>query len=136
MKLDALRQIDRCIRSNERFSKHGKYFSPFFKPLYRSNNSSGSGQAILASLPFLDWTIPNPPPLRHQIDDREKYASSSSFHPLRSILQHHYRLEDTSDREKSQVFARHQPWNTDREIDLKVRRWYALFNSFDSVRNY
>ena len=126
-KLEALRQIGSCIKGNERFSKHGKYFSPFFKPLHRSR--SPDGDAILASIPYLDWTTPQPPPLRFQIDDREKYASSSAFHPVRSILQYYYRLEDTSEREKSQVFARHRPWNTDRDIDLKVRRWYGHYPS-------
>ena len=37
-------------------------------------------------------------------DPREGYQSSkSSSHLLRSILQHFYRLEDTSDREPMQV---------------------------------
>lgn len=44
---------------------------------------------------------------------------------LRSILQHFYRLEDTTDRESQQMFARHKPWLTDRNLDLKVRRWYG-----------
>lgn len=79
------------------------------------------------------------------VDPREGYQSSkSSSHLLRSILQHFYRLEDTSDREPMQVrslirltvricrptdllqvFTKHKPWQTDRNLDLKVRRWYG-----------
>lgn len=46
---------------------------------------------------------------------------------MRSILQYHYRLEDTADRERTQVYARHKPWQNDREIDLKVRRVYGHY---------
>jgi hypothetical protein len=46
---------------------------------------------------------------------------------MRSILQHFYRLEDTSDREHQQVFAKHKPWLADRELDLKVRRFYGQY---------
>jgi hypothetical protein len=46
---------------------------------------------------------------------------------LRSILQHFYRLEDTSDREHQQVFSKHKPWLSDRELDLKVRRFYGQY---------
>jgi hypothetical protein len=66
--------------------------------------------------------------LRFQVDPREGYQSSrSTFHLLRSLLQHFYRLEDTSDREHEQVFAKHKPWLTDRELDLKVRRFYGRY---------
>lgn len=60
---------------------------------------------MLLSVPFLDWSVEgDPPPLRFQIDPREGYQSSrSSSHMIRSILQHFYRLEDTSDREPMQV---------------------------------
>jgi hypothetical protein len=62
---------------------------------------------MLLSVPFLDWTVEGqPPPLRFQVDPREGYQSSkSSSHMLRSILQHFYRLEDTSDRESQQVYV-------------------------------
>ena len=48
---------------------------------------------------------------------------------LGTLLQYKYRLEETSDREKSQVYARHKPWNTDRDLDLKVRRFYGHYPS-------
>ena len=84
---------------------------------------------VLITVPFLDWsTAGKPPPLRWQIDPREGYQSSkSSAHLLRSILQYFYRLEDTTDRESSQVFSKHKPWLTDRDIDLKARRWYGHY---------
>ena len=44
-----------------------------------------------------------------------------------SLLQHKYRLEDTADREKMQVYSRHQPWREDRDMDLKVRRFYGHY---------
>ncbi|KAK5767473.1 hypothetical protein LTS12_002314 [Elasticomyces elasticus] len=61
----------------------------------------------LVSVPFLDWTILGATP------------------PLR--FQYFYRLEDTADREHSQVFAKHKPWATNRELDLKVRQWYGHY---------
>lgn len=84
---------------------------------------------MLMCLPFLDWSIQGEkPPLRSQVDRREGYSSvRSSSHLLRTVLQHFYRLEDTADREASQVFARHKPWSTDRELDLKVRQWYGHY---------
>ena len=79
------------------------------------------------SVPFLDWTVHGkPPPLRFQINKIEGYHSSRmSSHPIRSVLQHFYRLEDTAEREKDQVFYKSRPWATDRELDLKIRRWYG-----------
>ena len=45
---------------------------------------------------------------RDHSDPREGYQSSkSSSHLLRSILQHFYRLEDTTDREPNQVRILH-----------------------------
>lgn len=129
-KLDALRQLDRCMYDNERFSKHGKFFSPFVQSLTTSQSTDSTNAPLLVSIPFLDWTkYPGPPPpLRFNIDPREaKTSSRSSSHPLRSLLQHYYRLEDTSDRDRTQVFSRHRPWYGDREIDLKVRQWYGHF---------
>ncbi|KAK3651511.1 hypothetical protein LTR56_005653 [Elasticomyces elasticus] len=84
---------------------------------------------LLVSVPFLDWTILGAtPPLRFQVDRREGFQSSkSSAHVLRSVLQYFYRLEDTADREHSQVFAKHKPWATNRELDLKVRQWYGHY---------
>lgn len=126
----ALHQLDHTIHSNERFSKHGRYFAPFVQDLLpRENVDSNGQQPMLLSVPFLDWTVEGPtPPLRFQVDPREGYQSSkSSSHLLRSILQHFYRLEDTTDRETQQAFTRHKPWLTDRNLDLKVRRWYGHY---------
>jgi len=125
-KMESLRQVERCIYENERFSKHGRYFSPFFHPLSPTETQQHENSPVLLSLPFLDWTIhPGPtPPLRFQVDEREDYYSTrSASHPLRSILQHYYRLEDTTDRERTQVFMRHRPWASNRDMDLKIRRW-------------
>jgi hypothetical protein len=125
----ALERLDHCIYQNERFSKHGRYFAPFYSHLLDDDdNSDGMGEGpMLLSVPFLDWTLEGQtPPLRFQVDPREGYQSSrSSSHLLRSILQHFYRLEDTTDRESQQVFTKHKPWQTDRNLDLKVRRWYG-----------
>lgn len=84
---------------------------------------------MLISLPFLDWSVQGEkPPLRFQVDRREGFISvRSSSHLIRTVLQHFYRLEDTGDREANQVFARHKPWSTDRELDLKVRQWYGHY---------
>jgi hypothetical protein len=127
----ALHQLEHCVNQQERFSKHGRYFAPFFQRLtddynYKSGQDEGP---MLLSVPFLDWTVEGEtPPLRFQVDPREGYQSSrSSSHLLRSILQHFYRLEDTTDRESQQVFTKHKPWLTDRNLDLKVRRWYGHY---------
>lgn len=125
-----LNQLEHCINQHERFSKHGRHFAPFFQHL---GEGFGEGKdedgPMLLSVPFLDWTVEGePPPLRFQMDPREGYQSSrSSSHLLRSILQHFYRLEDTADRESQQVFTKHKPWQTDRNLDLKVRRWYGHY---------
>ena len=124
----ALQQLEHCVNQQERFSKHGRYFAPFFQHLNEGfDDVSDDDAPMLLSVPFLDWTVEGePPPLRFQVDPREGYQSSrSSSHLLRSILQHFYRLEDTSDRESQQVFTKHKPWLTDRNLDLKVRRWYG-----------
>ncbi|KAK4991783.1 hypothetical protein LTR50_001600 [Elasticomyces elasticus] len=124
----SLNLLDHCIQKQERFSKHGKYFSPFYQPLSaESGDFSEDLYPMLISVPFLDWTVNGPTlPLRFQIDKREGYHSGrASSHPLRSLLRHFYRLEDTVDREKDQVFNKHKPWATDRELDLKIRRWYG-----------
>ncbi|KAH7135420.1 hypothetical protein B0J11DRAFT_426932, partial [Dendryphion nanum] len=126
----AIHQLEHCIHQNERFSKHGRYFSPFVQELVEEHGEEVRGEGpLLLSVPFLDWTVEgSPPPLRFQIDPREGYQSSkSSSHMLRSILQHFYRLEDTTDREPQQVFTKHKPWSTDRNLDLKVRRWYGHY---------
>jgi Mg2+ and Co2+ transporter CorA len=124
----ALHQLEHCINQQERFSKHGRYFAPFFQHL-GDEYANPEDSPMLLSVPFLDWTVHNEtPPLRFQVDRREGYQSArSSSHLLRSILQHFYRLEDTSDRESQQVFTRHKPWQTDRNLDLKVRRWYGHY---------
>lgn len=122
----AFRELENSIQQNERFSKHGRYFTPFHQSL-SSMPATDSDYPLLLSVPFLDWSIDGPtPPLRFQVDPRENYISGrSSAHLLRSILQYFYRLEDTNDREHKQVFNRHKPWATDRDLDLKVRRWYG-----------
>ncbi|KAF2676084.1 hypothetical protein K458DRAFT_447709 [Lentithecium fluviatile CBS 122367] len=125
----ALHQLEHCIYQQERFSKHGRYFAPFFQYLLDGHKDPKEAKdgPMLLSVPFLDWSVEGtPPPLRFQIDPREGYQSTkSSSHLLRSILQHFYRLEDTADRESQQVFTKHKPWLTDRGLDLKVRRWYG-----------
>lgn len=126
--ITSLRQLEHYIHQNERFSKHGRYFSPFFTTL-TNDKLPTEGARFLLSIPFLDWTTAGEtPPLRFQIDRREDYQSSrSSSHLQRSVIQHFYRLEDTSDREQLQVFSKHKPWLTDRDLDLKVRRWYGQY---------
>ncbi|KAF2874384.1 hypothetical protein BDV95DRAFT_331509 [Massariosphaeria phaeospora] len=130
-KLAALHQLDHSINSQERFSKHGRYFAPFVQNLLEGQGTAPDGDEgpMLLSVPFLDWTVEGKtPPLRFQVDPREGYQSGrSSAHSLRSLLQHFYRLEDTTDREPQQVFTRHKPWQTDRSLDLKVRRWYGHY---------
>jgi Mg2+ and Co2+ transporter CorA len=127
----ALHQLEHCINQQERFSKHGRYFVPFFQHLGEDHDDDDEKEEgpMLLSVPFLDWTVDGEtPPLRFQIDPREGFQSSrTSSHLLRSILQHFYRLEDTSNRESQQVFTKHKPWNTDRNLDLKVRRWYGHY---------
>lgn len=127
----ALRLIDNCIQRQERYSKHGRHFAPFCQVLNQGSNDSGvtSPYPMLISLPFLDWSVGGKrPPLRFQVDKREgTHLSRSSSHPLRSILQYFYRLEDTHDREKDQVWSKHRPWSSDRTLDLRVRRWYGRY---------
>lgn len=126
--VSALHQIEHCINQHERFSKHGRYFAPFCQRLHDGHEKFNEGPMLL-SVPFVDWTVKGEtPPLRFQVDPREGYQSSrSSSHMLRSILQHFYRLEDTLDRESQQVFTKHKPWLTDRNLDLKIRRWYGHY---------
>jgi Mg2+ and Co2+ transporter CorA len=134
----ALLQLNHCINQQERFSKHGRYFAPFFQHLgdhYDDGGAKGDGPMLL-SVPFLDWGVGSKktPPLRFQVDPREGYQSSrSTSHLLRSILEHFYRLEDTSDRESQQVFTKHKPWKTDRNLDLKVQRFYGQYPTSLSV---
>lgn len=130
--VSALQQLEHCVYQQERFSKHGRYFAPFFQSLLDGavDKKDCTNDPMLLSVPFLDWSVEGePPPLRFQIDPREGFQSSrSSSHLLRSILQHFYRLEDTADRESQQVFTKHKPWLTDRNLDLKVRRWSVNLN--------
>ncbi|TKA74448.1 hypothetical protein B0A55_05071 [Friedmanniomyces simplex] len=128
---ESMRMLDHAIQGNTRFSKHGKHFAPFFQPLRAGVGAKDGGSIypLLVSVPFLDWTVLGAtPPLRFQVDRREGFQSSkSTAHLLRSVLQYFYRLEDTADRESSQVFAKHKPWTTSRELDLKVRQWYGHY---------
>ena len=125
---NSLQMLDNAIQRQTRFSKHGKYFAPFSQSLSCNEESV---YPMLMAVPFLDWTVlGKTPPLRFQVDRREGYHSARSrSHLLRSVLQHFYRLEDTADRESSQVFAKHKPWSTNREMDLKVRQWYGHYPS-------
>lgn len=124
----SLQLLDDAVQQHARFSKHGKYFTPFAQVL-KNTTREQSTYPMLMSLPFLDWSIQGEkPPLRFQVDRREGYNSvRSASHLLRTVLQHFYRLEETADREASQVFARHKPWSTNRELDLKVRQWYGHY---------
>ncbi|KAF2231696.1 hypothetical protein EV356DRAFT_451520 [Viridothelium virens] len=124
----SLRQLEQCISKQERFSKHGRYFTPFFQNL-SDRSSKTADPPLLLSVPFLDWSVQGKsPPLRFQVDKTEGYRSSrTSSHLLRSVLQHFYRLENTAEREKEQVFYKYRPWTTDRELDLKIRRWYGEY---------
>ena len=54
-KAESLRQLEHCIYQNERFSKHGRYFSPFFEKLGDDPKSP-----MLISVPFLDWSADDP----------------------------------------------------------------------------
>lgn len=127
-----LQTLDNAMQRQTRFSKHGKYFAPFSQSLCPSSASASRDlYPMLIAVPFLDWTVlGSKPPLRFQVDRREGFSNTrSSSHLLRSVLQHFYRLEDTTDREASQVFAKHKPWSTNRELDLKVRQWYGHYPS-------
>lgn len=125
---ETLHVLESTVQQQTRFSKHGKYFSPFSQVL-RSTLDTHSMYPMLMAVPFLDWSVlDKTPPLRFQVDRREGFRSArSSVHMLRSVLQYFYRLEETADRESSQVFAKHKPWSTDRELDLKVRQWYGHY---------
>jgi uncharacterized membrane protein YidH (DUF202 family) len=127
----SLHMLDNVIQRQTRFSKHGKYFAPFSQQLQPATWRGEVAYPLIIAVPFLDWSIHGAkPPLRFQVDKREGFHSArSSSHLLRSVLQHFYRLEDTGDREASQVFAKHKPWSTNRELDLKVRQWYGHYPS-------
>ena len=128
----SLHVLDNTIQRQTRYSKHGKHFAPFAQPLRQpSLFKDDSFYPMLITVPFLDWSIIGPkPPLRFQVDRKEGFHSArSASHVLRSVLQYFYRLEDTTDREASQVFAKHKPWSTNRELDLKVRQWYGHYPS-------
>lgn len=127
---DAMRMLDIAMERQTRFSKHGKYFQPFSQVLRSAPNDTGEDlYPMIMSVPFIDWGLRgSTPPLRFQVDRREGFLSArSSAHVIRSILQYYYRLEDTQDREDQQVFSKHVPWRTNRELDLKVRQWYGQY---------
>lgn len=129
---DCIQMLHIAVQQSQRFSKHGHYFVPFVAPMATQVPANDSpAYPMLISTPWLDWSINGQtPPLRFQIDRREGYYSSrTGCHPLRSILAHYFRLEDTRERERSQVFTKHKPWVTNREIDLKIRQWYGHYPS-------
>jgi hypothetical protein len=122
-----------CISQNERASKHGRYFNPFFHCLDPQEDATTgemeSPTPLLVCMPFLDWTVyPGPPPPpRFQVDPYDLYRlSRSSSHMPRSMLQYYYRLEETQDREREQVFTKYRPWqgaNT-QTLQMNIKRWY------------
>lgn len=125
---DSMQMLELAVQRNTRYSKHGKWFVPFSQILQpQANIERGSAFPMLMSVPFLDWTVKGKcPPLRFNVDKREGYhVARSSSHVIRSILQYFYRLEDTQDREGSQVLGKHKPWSSNRELDLKVRSFYG-----------
>lgn len=127
---ESMQLLDIAVQQNQRFSKHGKHFVPFVAPLtYQTQSGGGPSYPMLISTPWLDWSINGQtPPLRFQVDRKEGYNSSrSACHPLRSLLAYYFRLEDTRERDRSQVFTKHKPWTTNREIDLKIRQWYGHY---------
>ena len=127
---DAMRMLDIAMERQTRFSKHGKYFQPFSQVLKSaSSNTDDDLYPMIISVPFIDWGLREAtPPLRFQVDKREGFLSArSSAHVIRSILQYYYRLEDTQDREDAQVYSKHKPWRTNRDLDLKVRQWYGQY---------
>lgn len=112
---ECFHKLDATVQQQTRFSKHGKYFTPFSQCLRpKSTGTEADMYPMAMAVPFLDWSIlGSKPPLRFQVDRREGFRSArSSVHLLRSLLQYFYRLEDTLDRESSQVFAKHKPWST------------------------
>jgi hypothetical protein len=127
---ESMQLLEIAVQQNQRFSKHGKHFVPFVAPLAsQAQSNGGPSYPMLISTPWLDWSINGQtPPLRFQVDRKEGYHSSrSACHPLRSLLAHYFRLEDTGERDRSQVFTKHKPWNTNHEIDLKIRQWYGHY---------
>lgn len=52
---ESLRQLEHCVYQNERFSKHGRYFTPFFHKLGEEQTGP-----MLISVPFLDWSADDP----------------------------------------------------------------------------
>jgi hypothetical protein len=119
------RALEHCILQNERSSKHGRYFNPFLHCLDPQGDDSMT--PLLVCLPFLDWTCyPGPPPPpQSQIDPYDLYRlSRSSSHMQRSMLQYFYRLEETGDREREQVFSKYRPWMSSTGLQTKIQRWY------------
>lgn len=55
--LDSLRQLGSTIGANERWSKHGRFFSPFCRTMDDGEGDDLHHQPCLLSIPFLDWTI-------------------------------------------------------------------------------
>ena len=129
---ECMHLLDNAVQQKQRFSKHGKHFVPFVAPLTsRPQGGNTPSYPMLISTPWMDWSVNGQtPPLRFQIDRKEGYTSSrSSCHPMRSLLAYYFRLEDTREREITQVFSRNKPWQGDREIDLRIRQWYGHYPS-------
>ncbi|KAI9805645.1 MAG: hypothetical protein M1833_005137 [Piccolia ochrophora] len=125
------RALEHCISQNERFSKHGRYFPPISEHLdAEASDASDTVNVtpLLVCFPFMDWTTypEAPPAARFQVDPHGQFQSTrSALHPIRSMLQYFYRLEDTRDRERDQVFTKHRPWTSDSFLHSKVQRWYG-----------
>ena len=125
----SLKLLEDAIRRHTRNSKHGNFFAPFSQSLAPTDTAplvtdEPHHFPVLLSIPFLD-VIEESRPLRPQVNRR--VDSWTAPHFSRSLLQYLYRLEDTSDREPSQVFAKYKPWSSNPELDRKVRQWYGYY---------
>ena len=114
-----LRPLDDAIQQHTRISKHGNFFTAFAK--YLAPTDKPPNFPILLSIPFLD--VGQSTPLGSQEDRRGDDWTGRHF--SRSVLQYFYRLEDTSNRETSQVFNKHKPWVSNPGLEKKVQGWYG-----------
>jgi hypothetical protein len=54
----SLQHLEHSIYQHERFSKHGRYFTPFFDRL--GDSALGQNGPMLISVPYLDWCVDDP----------------------------------------------------------------------------